>query len=128
MKKHGLKFSPGLTLIGVLATGLGSFWLLNKFLFRKCVGNSMENMLTDVRVLRVNVMDCTCIDHRRPSPAKRELASKRVLFRSCRGFIEWWYWRWWNKFFVWRDKQVPQTRWIYSRSGYRPHYMVCDQF
>ena len=32
----------------------------------------MENTLTDVRVLRVNVMDCTCIDHRRPSPAKRE--------------------------------------------------------
>ena len=39
----------------------------------------MENMLTDVRVLRVNVMDCTCIDHRRPSPAKRENQQKSLV-------------------------------------------------
>ena len=31
-------------------TGPQSFWLLNKLLLRKCVGNRMENMLTDVRV------------------------------------------------------------------------------
>ena len=73
-----------ITLIGVLATGLGSFWLLNKFLFRKCVGNSMENMLTDVRVLRVNVMDCTCIDHRRPSTAKRESQQKSLVLQLQR--------------------------------------------
>ena len=44
----------------------------------------MENMLTDVRVLRVNVMDCTCINVmdctcRRPSPAKRESQQKSLV-------------------------------------------------
>ena len=39
----------------------------------------MENMLTGVRVLRVNVMDFTCIDHRRPSPAKRESQQKSLV-------------------------------------------------
>ena len=41
----------------------------------------MENMLTGVRVLRVNVMDCTCIDHRRPSPAKRESQQKSLVLQ-----------------------------------------------